>query len=204
MKLFVRIGAVIGGAVVAAAACYWMCLYSADLPSLADLHPHDPAAPAEIHVRPDSLSHVVPSDRFGKYLVSAVVAAEGQPDPRGPMRVAVAGLFSHIEPHDQMYSLRIARDLVSDTRTICRETDELRLAQQIQRRFDQQQIMTIYMNRVYLGEKAYGVEDASMRYFGKHAADLSLDEAALLAGLIRAPSRDSPIEHPERAVQRRN
>ena len=60
------------------------------------------------------------------------------------------------------------------------------------------------MNRVYLGESTYGAEDASRRYFGKHASDLSLDEAALLAGLIRSPSHDSPITHPDRAVVRRN
>jgi membrane peptidoglycan carboxypeptidase len=78
------------------------------------------------------------------------------------------------------------------------------LAEQIQRHFNQRQVLTIYLNRVYLGENTYGVEDASMRYFGKYAFDLSLDEAALLAGLIRSPRRDSPIVHPERAVERRN
>jgi membrane peptidoglycan carboxypeptidase len=103
-----------------------------------------------------------------------------------------------------MYSWQLARELVSKGGSIRRQIDELRLAEQIQRHFDERQVLTIYMNRVYLGENARGVEDASMRYFGKHAADLSLDEAALLAGLIRSPSHDSPIDYPERAVQRRN
>jgi penicillin-binding protein 1A len=60
------------------------------------------------------------------------------------------------------------------------------------------------LNRVYLGENTYGVEDASRRYFEKHVSDLSLDEAALLVGLIRSPNHDSPINRPDRAVGRRN
>jgi membrane peptidoglycan carboxypeptidase len=85
-----------------------------------------------------------------------------------------------------------------------RGCNRLRLADRIQRHFSQRQVITIYLNRVYLGENTYGIEDASRRYFGKHALDLSLDEAALLAGLIRSPNHNSPIAHPDRAVERRN
>jgi penicillin-binding protein 1A len=206
MKMLLRIVTILGGVVVVVvvAACGWLYFYTADLPSLAELYQYDPAAPAEIHLRPDSLTHVVPGDQLGKYLVSAVVAAEGQPDPRGPIRAAVAGFFSDIQPRGQMYSVQIARSLVRSMRTIRHGIDELRLADQIQRHFNERQVLTIYLNRVYLGEDTYGVEDASIRYLGKHASDLSLDETALLAGLIRSPQRDSPIEHPERAVERRN
>ena len=103
-----------------------------------------------------------------------------------------------------MYSWQIARALGPRGDRLGQQIDRLRIAQQIHRRFSQQQILTIYMNRVYLGPDVNGVEDASVRYFGKHVSDLSLDEAALIAGLIRAPSHDSPINHPERAVRRRN
>lgn len=209
MKVVVRLIAIFGLLLLGSfgMACYWLYFYSADLPSVAELSQYYPAAPAEVHSVINgnpSLTHVVPTDRFGKYLMGAVIAAEGQPESRGPVRLTAAGIFSGVQPTGRMYSLELARELVSPGRTIRRQLDEIRLAEHIQRRFNQQQILTIYMNRVYLGENTYGVEDASMRYFGKHAADLSLDEAALVAGLIRSPSRDSPIEHPERAVQSRN
>jgi membrane carboxypeptidase/penicillin-binding protein len=194
---------------MAAFALYcWLYLYSADLPSLAELSRYDPATASAIHDQSpngvDSLRHVVPSDRLGKYLLNAVVAAEGQPEWRGPIRATAASLFSGAQPQAQMYSWQLARGLVPHGRTIRRQINELRLADEIQRHFDQRQVMTIYMNRVYLGENVYGVEDGAMRYFGKRAADLSLNEAALLAGLIRSPGRDSPIDHPDRAVERRN
>jgi penicillin-binding protein 1A len=110
-----------------------------------------------------------------------------QPDPRGPIRVAVAGFFSDVHPRGHMYSLQIAREMVPNERTMHRQIDELRLAQHIQRRFDQQQVLTIYMNRVNFGQN--GAEDTSMRYFGKHASDLSLDEAALIAANPLTQSR---------------
>jgi TonB family protein len=103
-----------------------------------------------------------------------------------------------------MYTWQLARGLAPNGHSIGRQIDELRLAEQIQRHFNQRQVLTIYLNRVYLGQNTYGVEDASMRYFGKHTSDLSLDEAALIAALVRSPSHDSPIEHLERAVERRN
>lgn len=210
MRQLGRVVAVAGGVVLVAAGAVfgWLYFYTADLPSIAEIYQYDPATPSTIDLRSadraDSLMHVVPSDRLEKYLVSAVVAAEGPPESRGPIRATAANLLSGVQPRAQMYSWQLARGLVSKGGSIRRQIDELRLAEQIQRHFDERQVLTIYMNRVYLGENARGVEDASMRYFGKHAADLSLDEAALLAGLIRSPSHDSPIDYPERAVQRRN
>jgi len=141
---------------------------------------------------------------MGKYLPSALVAAEGQAESRDPILATITDLFSDARPRAEMFSWRLARGLVPKGLSIGPQNDELRLAEHIQRHFNQHEVLTIYLNRVYLGENAYGVEDASMRYFGKHTSDLSLDEAALLAGLIRSPSHDSPIEHPERAVERRN
>jgi penicillin-binding protein 1A len=195
------------GVVILVAACAvvsWLYFYTADLPSIAELYRCNPAAASEIQTGLGSLAHVVPSDLLGKYVVSALLAAEGQAESRGPIRATIANLLSGVQPSAQMYSWQLARVLVPNGHGVRQQIIELRLAEQIQRHFDQRQVLTIYLNRVYLGENAYGVEDASMRYFGKHAADLSLDEAALLVGLIRFPRRDSPVEHPERAVQRRN
>lgn len=206
MKLLGRILAVLVGLIllVVISTCSWLYLYTADLPSVVMLDRYAPSAPVEIHTESGSAAHVVPADRFGKYLMSALVAAEGQPDPRGPIRVALTSFLWETPPRGQMYSWQIARDLVHNGRGLRRQMDELRLAQQIHRRFNQQQILTIFMNRVSLSQDVSGVEDASVRYFGKHALDLSLEESALIAGLIRSPNHDSPIGHPERAVQRRN
>lgn len=198
--------ALVGGVagLVAGAVCGWLYFYTADLPSITELYQYNPSTVIEIRGRADATTHVVPGDQMGKYLPSALVAAEGRAESRGPIRATIAGLFSDGRPRATMFSWQLARGLVPDGHSIGRQIDELRLAEQIQRHFNQQEILTIYLNRVYLGENAYGVEDASTRYFGKHASDLSLDEAALVAGLIRSPSHDSPIQHPERAVERRN
>jgi|SRR5882762_325035 len=206
MKLFGKIAAIAGVVILVTvgAVCGWLYLYSADLPSIADLYRYNPTTASEIQVRAGSLTHVVPSDLLGKYVVSALLAAAGQVESRGPIRATISNLLSAVHPYAQMYSWQLAHGLVSKGDGPRRQIVELRLAERIQRHFDQRQVLTIYLNRVYFGENAYGVEDASMRYFGKHAADLSLDEAALLVGLIRSPSRDSPVEHPERAVQERN
>lgn len=198
--------ATIGGVILLAAGalCSWLYVHTGDLPSIAGLDQYSPAAASEIQSRDNSLTHVVPSDQLGKYLLSALVASEGQAESCGPIRATVGDLLSGAQPHAQMYSWRIARDLAPKGHSLRGQIDELRLAEQIQRRYSERQLLTIYLNRIYLGENTYGVEDASMRYFGKHASDVSLDEAALLAGLIRSPSHDSPIEHPDRAVERRN
>ncbi|HUM06318.1 MAG TPA: transglycosylase domain-containing protein [Terriglobales bacterium] len=206
MKVLGKALRLVGGLViVAVVATYgWLYLYTADLPSIAELNQYNPSSSFEIHPEPDSTRHVIPSDQFGKYLVNALFAAEGQPESHGPIRATVASFFSGVQPNTQMYSWQLARSLVSRNSALRRQIDELRLAERIQRHFDQRQVSTIYLNRVYLGENTYGVEDASVQYFDKHAADLSLDEAALIAGLIRSPNRDIPIAHPERALQRRN
>src|SRR5437588_1945697 len=81
---------------------------------------------------------------------------------------------------------------------------EAMLALQIERRFTKQQIFTLYANLIFLGHGVYGFEAGAQYYFGKHARELTLAEAALLAGLPKGPSWYSPVNHPERALRRRN
>jgi penicillin-binding protein 1A len=85
-----------------------------------------------------------------------------------------------------------------------RKFQELLLTIQIERQFTKPQIFTMYCNQVGLGGGSYGFEAASEYYFGKHVGDLTLPEAALLAGLPKTPTAFSPVLHPERALQRRN
>ena len=91
---------------------------------------------------------------------------------------------------------------LSSERTMKRKIQELMLAVWLERKFDKDEILTLYLNRVYFGAGAYGVDAASHRYFGKSARSLSLGEAAVLAGLLKAPSRYAPTSNPEDAGKR--
>jgi len=102
-------------------------------------------------------------------------------------------------------TMQLARNLfLSPDRSFYRKIQESLLAIQIERRFTKPQIFTLYANQIFLGHGAYGFEAASEYYFSKPAKQLKLEEAALLAGLPKAPGYYSPINHPERAGKRRN
>jgi penicillin-binding protein 1A len=85
-----------------------------------------------------------------------------------------------------------------------RKFDEMALAWQLERRYSKEEILDLYLNTVYFGSNAYGVEAAAKTYFNKEPAELTLPEAALIAGLPQAPTGFSPRKHPERALARRN
>src|SRR5205823_3225376 len=80
--------------------------------------------------------------------------------------------------------------------TLSRKILEAMVALRIERDFTKQQIIELYINRIYFGSGCYGVQTASMAYFGKDAAKLNLSESATLAGLIRSPNRFSPLKNP--------
>ncbi len=102
-------------------------------------------------------------------------------------------------------TMQLARNLfLSPDRSFHRKMQEALLAVQIERRFTKPQIFTLYANQIYLGHGVYGFEAAAQFYFSKPAKQLTLEEAALLAGLPKSPSYYSPILYPERALKRRN
>ncbi len=102
-------------------------------------------------------------------------------------------------------TMQLARNLfLSPDRSFHRKIEEALLAIQIERRFTKEQIFTLYANQIFLGHGAYGFEAASEYYFSKPAKQLTLEEAAVLAGLPKAPGLYSPINHPDRALRRRN
>lgn len=135
------------------------------------------------------------------HLIEAVIATEDRRfyshfgiDPLGLMRAAavdiMAGAF--VEGGSTI-TQQLAKNLfLKPDRTIQRKIEEMVYAIWLERRFDKNQIMELYLNRVYFGGGAYGVEAASRRYFGKSATDLNLPESALLAGLLKAPSTYAP------------
>jgi penicillin-binding protein 1A len=89
-------------------------------------------------------------------------------------------------------------------RNLSRKLLEAMVAFRIEHEFSKKEILELYVNRIYFGTGCYGIETASQAYFGKHAKDLNLPEAALLAGLIRSPNRFSPLKNPEGAAVERN
>jgi penicillin-binding protein 1A len=102
-------------------------------------------------------------------------------------------------------TMQLARNLfLSPDRSFHRKVQETMLAIQIERRFTKPQIFTLYANQIFLGHGVYGFEAASEFYFSKPARNLTLAEAALLAGLPKGPGIYSPINHPDRAMKRRN
>jgi len=92
--------------------------------------------------------------------------------------------------------------MLSPERSFERKVQELILARRLERAFTKQEILELYLNEIYLGHGRYGIEEAARFYFGKGVADIDLGQAALLATLPKAPGRDSPLQHPERAKDR--
>ena len=100
---------------------------------------------------------------------------------------------------------QLARKLfLNDEKTWERKIKEALLAIQIERRYTKREILTLYCNQIYFGHGAYGVEAASRLYFDKRSKDLSLEEAAMIAGIIQTPERQSPYVDVRRATRRRN
>src|SRR5205809_2620957 len=154
-----------------------------------------------------SLSEVSP------FFITAVLAREDSRfyehkgiDWRGIMRALVRDVTSG-SPKEGASSItqQLARNsLPLGGRTLSRKLLEAMVALRIERQFTKQQILELYVNRIYFGNGCYGVETASQAYFGKSASKLNLPEAALLAGLIRSPNRFSPLKNPEGAAMERN
>ena len=105
-------------------------------------------------------------------------------------------------------TMQLARNIfperISREKTLTRKLKEAKIARAIEAKYSKDRIFELYMNQIYLGNGAHGIETAAQRYFGKSAKELNLAEAATLAGLPKAPERYNPRKFPDRAVQRRN
>lgn len=103
----------------------------------------------------------------------------------------------------------ISQQLIKNThltneKTIKRKLIEWKLTRALEKKYDKDSILEMYLNTIYFGSNAYGVAEAASVYFGKNAAELTLEESAALAGMIKAPSVYSPLLHPQKCVERRN
>ncbi len=153
----------------------------------------------------------VPLNEMSPYLPKAVIAIEDRRfyshfgiDPLGILRAAwVNWRAGRVVQGGSTITQQLAKNLfLGPQKTLRRKVQEVLLALYLEQKFDKDRILAAYLNRVYLGSGTYGVEAASRRYFGKSARDLNLAEAAMIAGLLKAPSRYSPANDLARSRRR--
>ena len=149
--------------------------------------------------------------QMSPYLPKAVVATEDRRfyshfgiDPVGLIRAGVTDLRSgHVVQGGSTITQQLAKTVfLTPERSLTRKIREALLALWLEHRFTKDQILEIYLNRVYLGAGTYGVDAASHRYFGKSAAQLNLYESAVIAGLLKAPTRFNPTRDKEKTAAR--
>ncbi|MFF3606531.1 transglycosylase domain-containing protein [Streptomyces sp. NPDC002463] len=168
---------------------------------------------------------VVPIDKISPYMQKAIVAIEdgrfyehGAIDLKGVLRAInrnaqSGGVAQGASTLTQQYVKNVFVEEAGDDpekvaqatqQTIGRKVRELKFAIQVEEELGKKKILENYLNITFFGQQAYGIEAASQRYFSKHAADLDLGEAAMMAGLVQSPSRYDPINDIQEATKRRN
>ncbi|MNO50289.1 Penicillin-binding protein 1A [compost metagenome] len=127
-------------------------------------------------------------------------------DPSSLMRAATQLLKTgHIQTGGSTITMQVAKNFfLSSERSFSRKTNEILLALQIERELTKDEILELYVNKIYLGNRAYGIEAAAQVYYGKSIRDISLAQMAMIAGLPKAPSRFNPLANPARAKERRD
>jgi membrane carboxypeptidase/penicillin-binding protein len=180
--LKVLVGFVAAVVILIVAAASWFFFYSGDLPDVGRLAQFAPATTTSVSdpCLP-AASVAIPYESIG-----------------GNLRIALSAVELRL-------SFQISRTMFcTPSKVLRRELDEMRTATRLERRFTQQELFTIYANRVFFGKELIGVQSASQSFFHKNPGDLSIAEASLLAGLLQGPSYFSPVRHPDRALTRRN
>lgn len=169
------------------------------------------ASGALITNRGDSAGASLTLDEMPPYLPEAVIAIEDRRfywhlgiDPIGLTRAVFTNLEAGgVVQGGSTITQQLAKNLfLKPERTFERKVQELILAVWLEARLSKKQILELYLNRVYLGNGAYGVDAAARRYFGKSARNINLAEAATIAGLLKAPSHYSPVTNPQASEER--
>ena len=189
------------------------------LPSLGVLTDYQPKIPLRVYSADGKLigefgeerRAVVKIGDVPKPMLDAILAAEDERfyqhsgvDYVGVARAALSNFISGgVRQGASTITMQVARNFfLSKERTLTRKFNEMLLAFKIEASLEKSQILELYVNQIYLGQRAYGFAAASQIYFGKPLTDLSLAEFAMLAGLPKAPSRYNPIANPKRAKLR--
>jgi penicillin-binding protein 1A len=161
--------------------------------------------------RGDMGGAAIPLKALPPYLPQAFVAIEDRRyyhhfglDPIGLVRAVAVNLAARgVREGGSTLTQQLAKNLfLTQERTFSRKIDEVIIALALESEYSKNEILELYLNRVYFGSGAYGVEAAAQRYFGKSARVVTLGEAAMLAGLVKAPSRLAPTRNPQLARER--
>ncbi len=194
--------------------------YAGDLPRISALDDYAPSTISRVYgARGEVVGEfaierreVIPYERISPYLEQAILAAEddgfyqhvGLSIPRIVV-TAVKDVIQRRMHGASTLTQQLTRKLfLTDDKTPERKIKEAILAIQIEKRYTKREIFTLYCNQMYFGHGVYGVEAASRLYFGKAAKDVSIEEAALIAGILQANVRQSPYVNREAALRRRN
>ena len=189
-----------------------------NLPEISSLTDYRPKLPMRIYSADDVLigefgeerRNFAPIAAIPKVMQHAVLAIEDARfyehsgvDYKGVLRAGLAQLSEARSQGASTITMQVARNFyLSTEKTFTRKIYEVLLALKIESLLSKEQILEVYMNQIYLGQRAYGFAAASEIYFGKPLKDISVAEAAMLAGLPKAPSAYNPIVNPKRATER--
>ncbi|KAB2330204.1 PBP1A family penicillin-binding protein [Cytobacillus depressus] len=152
-------------------------------------------------------------DELPDYVKNAVVAIEDERfykhngfDAKGIARAFFRNLFAgRITGGGSTITQQLTKNaLLSSEKTYKRKIEELFLAVEIEKKYKKDEILQMYLNQVYFGSGAWGIDQAANKYFNKHVQELTISESALLAGLLQAPSALDPFRNYDRAIERRN
>ncbi len=222
MRILARLGLflVLAAAVAGTAGFFYLRSVLADLPDVEALRRYRPPLTSTVWSRDGVLMAEFYEERrkpvavedLPPHVVQAFLAAEDSQffthegiDLAGILRAAWANLREgRVVQGGSTITQQVAKSLLlSPERSLRRKIREAALALRIERNLSKREILYLYLNQIYLGHRAYGIESASEVYFGRSSRKLSVAQAALLAGLPQAPSRYDPYRHPDRARDRR-
>lgn len=209
---------VIASVILGAVTAY---LVNMDLPDVRALEDYQPPTITQLLADDNRVVHqfaeqkriVVPLSKMSPMLTRAVIAVEDANflkhvgvDPTALLRAAIRDILERRWAQGgSTLTQQLAKILfLKPDKRVLRKIQEAILAIQIEKTYTKEEILQIYLNQIYMGHGRYGMEAAAQFYFGTSAADVTLDQAALLAGIIQRPEAHSPIRSPERAAQRRN
>jgi 1A family penicillin-binding protein len=201
---------------VLAAACHLPDLQeerakAPSLPQTSFMYASDGTLITSLHAAVDRV--IVPSRKIPDVMRNAVIAIEDKRfydhhgiDLKALLRAAYVDATSGriVEGGSTITQQYVKQAYVGDEETLSRKVKEAYLAWQLEQKLTKEQILTKYLNTVYFGNGAYGIQAAAETYFDRPATDLTLPQAALLAGVIRAPNDYDPVSHPNIAARRRN
>src|SRR5471032_590946 len=154
---------------------------------------------------------MVRAEDLPDYVANAFIAIEDRRfrhhfglDPIGMARAGISNMIAgHVVQGGSTLTQQLAKNLfLTPSRTFDRKIQEAMLALYLESRYSKNQILTLYLNRVYFGAGVYGIEAASQKFFGKHASELGLTEAAMIAGSVKAPARYNPLSDIDAGLQR--